>query len=269
MAASVDAVQGRPEDSVKRQQPGSSAHANGSPTLPKKIVIHAKRRPLSVVDLAFGFHAISFLIFMKVWGWHLSPQAQNHPGAQGFGWFFRYLTFYSFTLQSATLGLSALSDVIRQDSPYKRWLGAWSDDLSCAIFALANAVTVMYFIVDRSTKGDVEGRGAERPPWLGFAVHVLNSVIAWTDLAVGHPRSFSQRSTAISLFLASFYMGWILTCNHINGVFPYPFLNKMPWPQGFLSVAVAANVLFFLLFRAGKLLSGPILRWRDRKAKLE
>lgn len=39
--------------------------------------------------------------------------------------------------------------------------------------------------------------------------------------------------------------------------------------QGFLCVAVAAIVLFFLLFRAGKLLSGPILRWRDRKAKLE
>lgn len=39
--------------------------------------------------------------------------------------------------------------------------------------------------------------------------------------------------------------------------------------QGFAAVAVAANILFFFLFRAGKKLSGPMLRWRDRKAKAE
>lgn len=268
MAASVTAAPNSPANSVEQQQPGNSVHTNWA-QFPKKVVINAKHRSLSMADLAFAFHAISFLIFMKVWGWHLSPQAQNHPGARGFGWFFRYLTFCSFTLQSVTLGLSALSDVVRQESPHKRWLAALADDLSCAVFALANAVTIMYIIVDRSTKGDVEGRGAERPAWLGFAVHELNSIIAWTDLAVGHPRSFSRRSTAISLFLATFYLGWIVTCSHFNGVFPYPFLNRMPWPQGFLSVAVAAIILFFLLFRAGKLLSAPILRWRDRKAKSE
>ena len=37
-----------------------------------------------------------------------------HPGAHGFGWFFRYLTFYSFSLQFATLGLSCLSDIARE-----------------------------------------------------------------------------------------------------------------------------------------------------------
>jgi hypothetical protein len=33
------------------------------------------------------------------------------------------------------------------------------------------------------------------------------------------------------LLLATTYMGWILMCSHFDGVFPYPFLNKMPWPQ--------------------------------------
>lgn len=47
----------------------------------------------------------------QVWGWHLTPAASAHPGSQGFGWFFRYLTFYSFSLQAVTLGLSALADV--------------------------------------------------------------------------------------------------------------------------------------------------------------
>ena len=35
-------------------------------------------------------------------------------------------------------------------------------------------------------QGDVEGKGIVRPPWLGFAVHVLNSLVAWSDLAVSH-----------------------------------------------------------------------------------
>lgn len=39
-----------------------------------------------------------------------------------------------------------------QESPNKKWLARWADDLSCAVFALANAVTIMYFIVDRTTK---------------------------------------------------------------------------------------------------------------------
>jgi hypothetical protein len=49
-----------------------------------------------------------------VLGWHLSVEASLHPGAHGFGWFFRYLTFYSFSLQFATLGLSCLSDIARE-----------------------------------------------------------------------------------------------------------------------------------------------------------
>lgn len=132
------------------------------------------------------------------------------------------------------------------------------------------------------SQGDVEGKGFARPPWLGFAVHVLNSIAAWGDLAVsrcghtacfhdapwhctiaacvcadattngmascqrcqvdglmwlafplqlGHPRTFSKRSSRICLGIASFYLCWILVCSHFNGVFPYPFLNKMPWPQ--------------------------------------
>ena len=50
----------------------------------------------------------------QVVGWHMSVEASKHPGATGFGWFFRYLTFYSFSLQFATLGLSCLSDITRE-----------------------------------------------------------------------------------------------------------------------------------------------------------
>lgn len=53
----------------------------------------------------------------------------------------------------------------------------------------------------------------------------------WGGHQVAHPRTFSRRSSLISLCLASFYLVWIIVCSHFNGVFPYPFLNKMPWPQ--------------------------------------
>jgi hypothetical protein len=36
-----------------------------------------------------------------------------------------------------------------------------------------------------------------------------------------------------------------------------------------LAVAAASNILFFLLFKTGKRLSAPMLRWRDTKAKEE
>jgi hypothetical protein len=108
----------------------------------------------------------------------------------------------------------------------------------CALFGLANVVTIMYYIVDTTTgvscnlpdaadeaqamlhkaceahssmtealchgmvcklsgkyrqaaldlQGDVEGKGYTRPPWLGFAVHVFNSMVAWADLAVRRSR---------------------------------------------------------------------------------
>ena len=57
---------------------------------------------------------------VRVWGWHTSEQASAHPGANGFGWFFRYLTFYSFSLQVLQLALAALSDIT--DEVRARWV---------------------------------------------------------------------------------------------------------------------------------------------------
>jgi hypothetical protein len=62
-------------------------------------------------ELAFVVHAFALLCYVRVWLWHLTPDAKLLPGATGFGWFFRYLTFYSFTLQLLALFLSCLSDV--------------------------------------------------------------------------------------------------------------------------------------------------------------
>ena len=65
----------------------------------------------------------------------------------------------------------------------------------------------------------------------GVSVHLLNSVVAWLDILLSQPRSFSRRSQLLSIGFAVFYLHWILLCSHINGSFPYPFLNKLPQPQ--------------------------------------
>ncbi len=53
-----------------------------------------------------------------------------------------------------------------------------------------------------AAQGDVEGKGVVRPPWLGFAVHVLNGIVAWADLVVGRPARPPARRSAGFAWLA-------------------------------------------------------------------
>ena len=119
-----------------------------------------------------------------------------------------------------------------QDPYNSRLLNTWADDLSCALFGMANSVTALYYLIDATTGKDalVEGGEIDRPPWLGFSVHVFNSIVAWADICCAHPRSFSKRSGRLSVGIIAFYTMWILICSHFNGAFPYPILNKLPWP---------------------------------------
>ena len=41
-----------------------------------------------------------------------------------------------------------------QDPQWKLWLEDWADDLSCALFSLANVVTGMYYMIDAATGRD-------------------------------------------------------------------------------------------------------------------
>ena len=60
---------------------------------------------------AFVVHAFALLCYVRVWLWHLTPAAQLLPGSTGFGWFFRYLTFYSFSWQMLQLFIACLADI--------------------------------------------------------------------------------------------------------------------------------------------------------------
>jgi len=48
-----------------------------------------------------------------VWLWHLTPAASVLPGASGYLWFCRYLTFYSFSLQLVGQALAFAHDAQR------------------------------------------------------------------------------------------------------------------------------------------------------------
>ncbi|KAK9815412.1 hypothetical protein WJX72_003239 [[Myrmecia] bisecta] len=235
-----------------------------SPAAQPEENVPPARRTLVSSEGTFVFHAMALLCYARVWLWHFTPAAAVLPGATGFGWFFRYLTFYSFTLQFGTLLLCCIA-ALPGDAHRRAVLHRWTDDMSCALFGLANVVTIMYYAIATATNDIVEGGAVPRPPWLGFSVHVFNSLIAWADLLISHPRSFSPRAEKISMLLTSLYTSWILLCSHFNGVFPYPFLNKMAWPQGFIGIVVASHVVFYIMFHAGKRLSAPILRWKLKK----
>lgn len=206
----------------------------------------------------FLFHSIAFSYFLRVWLWHCTSAAAVLPGASGFGWFFRYLTFCSFTLQTIQLFFCTMDDLTTKDgvSPWRNL----ADDCSCALFGLANVVTIMYHVIEAATKDTVEGGRSERPPWLGVSVHLINSLVAWGDLLISHPRSFSPRARTMSLVFVFGYSHWLLLLRFVTGKFPYPFMNKLPFPAGYFVVVGSGMALFLLLFVAGRAINNGLNR---------
>lgn len=103
--ARVDAPPRRPRSS------------RGSRTWRLTIRRLAARRFLSRGDVAFVFHMICLITYVRVWMWHTTAAAAVLPGSKGFGWFFRYLTFYSYTLQLLQLLVCCLAHITREASP--------------------------------------------------------------------------------------------------------------------------------------------------------
>ena len=65
------------------------------------------------LDVVLVLHTVALAWFLRVWLWHFTPQATLLPGSRGFGWFTRYLTFYSFTLQLVQLLLCCSSAFLK------------------------------------------------------------------------------------------------------------------------------------------------------------
>jgi FAR-17a/AIG1-like protein len=109
-----------------------------------------------------------------------------------------------------------------------------------------------------TTKMMVEGGSVARPPWLDVSVHAFNTLVAWADLLYSEPRSFSAASERLSCVLVTVYLAYLMLCRSMNGRFPYPILNALPYPFGFLAFVAAGLLLFATSFRVGKLMNARL-----------
>lgn len=209
-------------------------------------------------DVAFVYHLACFLFHMQTLMWHTTEAALVLPGASGFGWFFRYLTFFSYTLQTVQLCL-CLVTYLPKSGKGKERLQSVCDNLSCAAFGLANTVTVLFYTVESATKGLVEGGLIDRPVWLQFAVHAGNSLTAWGDLLLAEQRSFSPSSRRTAVALGLGYGAWLLVVRSQFGKFPYPILNKLPFPQGFIGFFSAGIAIILAFHQLGGLVRGLLV----------
>jgi hypothetical protein len=246
----------------------------------------AAKKPL--LRLAARSAVLSWLA--AVWIWHLTPAASVLPGASGYLWFCRYLTFYAFSLQLAAQALAVAHDGRRlwlggaapsraaavgakgnkaDKAPHRRLLllARWADDLGCSVFCFAHVVTLMFHAIQSATGGRaVEGAHIDRPPWLDASVHRLNVAAAWLDVAVLTPRggrSFSRSGERASALLASLYCALLLAARLLNGAFPYPFMNAMAQPKGYLVVCGVGLLIFVAAFKLGRLVAGGIRAAED------
>lgn len=72
-------------------------------------------------------------------------------------------------------------------------LKRFADDMSCAIFVLANVVTILYYSIEALMPGGLTSASSEDPSeasavWIDISLHLINSVAAWTDIIISNPR---------------------------------------------------------------------------------
>eukprot|EP00898_Chlorokybus_atmophyticus_P006406 jgi/Chlat1/6767/Chrsp50S00503 len=207
----------------------------------------------------FAFYLTSFFAYLYVWCWHFSKDAQRLPGARGYGWFTRYLTYWGMSFQVMVLFFCVLC----QMAPKLRGLHKFTNVMACAAFGVANVVTVMNAVLHVALRAPVEGADIPRPWWLSIAVHYANAAVAWADVFASR-RTFPRASFHLAVAFAVAYTTWISVCYVQNGVYPYPFLNNLPQPQGFTLVVVAASAVLFAVLYLGS----AVAHAGDRKRML-
>ncbi|KAL3678402.1 hypothetical protein R1sor_021358 [Riccia sorocarpa] len=218
---------------------------------------------LSVVSprVQFLFHFSSFAFFAYVFYWHFTPEAEKLPQAGDFGWFYKFLTFWGFNFQLVTLFVCVLGHLNSKSEGLKRL----ANDLSCSAFPLANVITLMYWLilvitmkpVDVEVDGGVHRtvtHGLRSPvaaPWyINLTVHLFNTIIAWVDITICE-RSFRPRASAICYAFGITYVCWSQYASSVNKMYPYPFLNDMPEPQGYILVSLVSLLAMYSFLRIG------------------
>ena len=103
-----------------------------------------------------------------------------------------------------------------------------------------------------------DSRGLDPPEtrivWVNQTVHVWNSVVAWSDVLLSHPRLFSASDRLLVVIYTICYSTWLLLLKLLTDEFPYPFLNKLPPLLGWFAVCAAGSVFMLSFFALAKVL---------------
>lgn len=202
--------------------------------------------------LRAALHFTLLVLFALTWSWHLTPQANKQEVAKKDGWFWNYLTFYSFTFQVVQWAVTLLADVSGNAT-----LERLGNDVSCSVFGVATFVTICYYVM-LFTGAIVNEKGV--PAWVSPVLHTGNSIALWLDFYMcRRQRTFSGRALTISVVGVSCYLVWCHITRELNGEYPYAFMNDMEEPWGLVVFAVALECINLALFYAGSVLQRPIL----------
>jgi hypothetical protein len=90
-------------------------------------------------------------------------------------------------------------------------------------------------------------------------MHVWNSIAAWVDALLCKQRTFSSRAARLSLAFSAAYTLWIQLVRQVVGQYPYPVLNKLPHPHGFVALSVIGHIIALVVFAFGRGLARYVL----------
>lgn len=213
-------------------------------------------------------HTVVVSIVGYLWFWHLGENAAKQHIAQTYGWFFNYMTFVTLTLQLIQYMLALPTEIFKR---VPRWWRRLVDDFGCALFGPVLFVTLSFYglqflPLDRLYGDDYQVANALHqqqpacysedicvPAWVPLGMHFGNSVAAVLDFMACIPqRTFSIRADYGQTVITVGYTLWLMRCKSQTGSFPYPFMEELPLPWGFILTSVFMITSCELLFGFGR-----------------
>ena len=148
--------------------------------------------------------------------------------------------------------------LLHRSDPAARRLTQLVDDWACALVPLASSVTVLFNAL-LTANPTLVVESALRPEWLSPVMHVGNSLAAWGDALLVRERTFSARAGVGAVAVTSGYAVWIQVVRQVTGQYPYPVLNLLPHPQGYVALSCVGHALAGAVFMGGRALARMLL----------
>ncbi|KAL0027712.1 hypothetical protein WJX79_010889 [Trebouxia sp. C0005] len=165
--------------------------------------------------------------------------------------------------------------VLALPTEFFKWVPRWwrrlVDDFACALFGPVLFVTLSYYGLqflpldplygeDYQVGNALQGkqpacysRDICVPAWVVLGMHVGSSVTVILDFMVCiRQRTFSMRAEYGQTVITVGYTLWLMLCKSRTGSFPYPVMEELPMPGGFILSSVFMITSCELLFGFGR-----------------